>query len=75
MKRARLTRSKLERAIAAVAAVCGAVPQVVIEPDGTIRIYCKGSDAKVMARIRDDTDPDLVTKTNNNLHLFAKQVG
>lgn len=43
-------------------------------PDGTIRIYCKGSDTKVMARIRDDTDPDLVAKTNQNLHLFAKQV-
>jgi hypothetical protein len=38
MGRARLTRSKLEKAIAAVAAACGAVPQVVIEPDGTIRI-------------------------------------
>ena len=38
MKRARLTKSKLEKAIAAVAAACGSVPQVVIEPDGTIRI-------------------------------------
>ena len=38
MTRPRLTKAKLEKAIAAVAAACGAVPQVVIEPDGTIRI-------------------------------------
>lgn len=34
----RLTQSKLEKAVKAVAAACGAAPRVVIEPDGTIRI-------------------------------------
>jgi hypothetical protein len=35
--RKRLTQSKLEKAVKAIAAICGAA-QVVIEPDGTIRI-------------------------------------
>lgn len=35
--RKRLTQSKLEKAVKAVSATCGAA-QVVIEPDGTIRI-------------------------------------
>ena len=43
-------------------------------PDGTIRLYCKGSDAKVMKKIRADTPPDLVNNTNANLHYFAKKV-
>ena len=38
MTRRRLTQSKLEKAVAAVAAACGATPQVEILPDGTIRI-------------------------------------
>jgi hypothetical protein len=38
MPRKRLTLSKLEKAVKAVAAACGATPQVVIEPDGTIRV-------------------------------------
>ena len=42
-------------------------------PDGTIRLYCKGSDAKVMKKIRHDTPEDLVAKTDDNLHFFAKQ--
>lgn len=37
MSRKRLTQSKLEKAVKAVAAACGAA-QVVIEPDGTIRV-------------------------------------
>ena len=44
-------------------------------PDGTIRLYCKGSDAKVMKKIRADTPPELLDNTNANLHYFAKQVG
>lgn len=35
--RKRLTQSKLEKAVKAVSAACGAA-QVVIEPDGTIRV-------------------------------------
>lgn len=42
-------------------------------PDGTIRLYCKGSDAKVMKKIRGDTPADLMDNTNANLHYFAKQ--
>jgi hypothetical protein len=38
MPRKRLTQSKLDKAVKAVAAICGAAPQVVIEPDGTIRV-------------------------------------
>jgi hypothetical protein len=44
-------------------------------PDSTIRLYCKGSDAKVMKKIRADTPPELLDNTNANLHYFAKQVG
>lgn len=36
--RSRLTQSKLEKAIKAVSAACGAAPRVVLEPDGTIRV-------------------------------------
>jgi cysteine synthase len=43
-------------------------------PDGTIRLYCKGSDAKVLQKIRRDTPPELMDNTNANLHYFAKQV-
>lgn len=35
--RKRLTQSKIEKAVKAVSAACGAA-QVVIEPDGTIRV-------------------------------------
>ena len=43
-------------------------------PDGTIRLYCKGSDAKVMKKVRGDTPEELIENTNANLHYFAKQV-
>lgn len=43
-------------------------------PDGTIRLYCKGSDAKVMKKIRADSPSELMDATNANLHFFAKQV-
>lgn len=38
MTRKRLTQSKIDKAVKAVAAACGYAPQVVIEPDGTIRV-------------------------------------
>ncbi len=40
-------------------------------PSDTIRLYCKGSDIRVLERLRSDTDPDLLADTNRNLHLFA----
>ncbi len=48
---------------------------VVRAPDGTIRLYCKGSDTKVLIKIRADTPAELLDNTNANLHYFAKQVG
>jgi hypothetical protein len=43
-------------------------------PDGTIRLYCKGADSKVMGKVRRDTPATLLSKTEANLHDFAKQV-
>lgn len=46
-------------------------------PDGTIRLYCKGSDTKVMAKLRGRdpaTPPALHARTEENLSLFARQV-
>ena len=40
-------------------------------PDGTIRIFCKGSDAVMLPRIRAGTDPDLLESTDRNLHAFS----
>lgn len=37
MTRPRLTQSKIEKLVKAVAAACGSA-QVVIEPDGTVRV-------------------------------------
>lgn len=37
MTRPRLTQAKIDKAVKAVAAACGAA-QVVIEPDGTVRV-------------------------------------
>lgn len=48
---------------------------VVRAPDGTIRLYCKGSDTKVLKKVRADTPAELLDNTNANLHYFAKQVG
>lgn len=42
-------------------------------PDGTIRLFCKGSDAKVMRKLRAGTDPALLARTEDNLHVFARQ--
>lgn len=51
----------------------GCMSVVVRAPDGTIRLYCKGSDAKVMKKIRADTPAELLDNTHANLHYFAKQ--
>lgn len=41
-------------------------------PDSTVRLYCKGADSKVMQKVRPGTDADLVSRTNKDLHTFAK---
>ncbi len=38
---------------------------------GTIRLYCKGADAKVLPRLKPTIDPALLQNTHRNLHLFA----
>lgn len=46
-------------------------------PDGCIRIYCKGSDTKVMAKLRGKgvmPSAELHKRTEENLSLFARQV-
>jgi hypothetical protein len=47
-------------------------------PDSTIRLYCKGSDTKVMAKLRgkgEEPQPQLHHRTEDNLSMFARQVG
>jgi phospholipid-translocating P-type ATPase (flippase) len=51
----------------------GCMSVIARSPDGTIRVFCKGSDAKVMMKVREDTPEELVENTNANLHFFAKQ--
>lgn len=51
----------------------GCMSVVVRAPDGTIRLYCKGSDTKVLKKVRADTPAELLDNTNANLHYFAKQ--
>jgi len=41
-------------------------------PDGTVRLFCKGADSKVMKKIRPGTDLELLKRTNSDLHTFAK---
>ena len=40
-------------------------------PDGTIRLMCKGSDAVMLPRIRDGSDPALLAETDRNLYAFS----
>ena len=51
----------------------GCMSVIARSPDGTIRLYCKGADIKVMKKIRKDTDETLLGRTNADLHTFAKQ--
>lgn len=43
-------------------------------PDGTVRLYCKGSDTKIMDMLRPDSPPGLLDTANRNLHSFATRV-
>jgi len=51
----------------------GCMSVIAKAPDGTIRLYCKGADSKVMKKIRSDTDFKLMSETEDNLTLFARQ--
>ncbi|KFM22669.1 putative phospholipid-transporting ATPase IA [Auxenochlorella protothecoides] len=51
----------------------GCMSVIARAPDGTIRLFCKGSDAKVMRKVRPGTDPVLLRQTDENLHTFARQ--
>jgi magnesium-transporting ATPase (P-type) len=42
-------------------------------PDGTVRLYCKGSDTTVLASLAPDTDPALLEATHAALHAFARR--
>lgn len=44
-------------------------------PDGTIRLYTKGSDAIMLTLLKKETQPGLVAATNDNLRMFSIQVG
>jgi phospholipid-transporting ATPase len=39
-------------------------------PDGTIKLFCKGSDAMMLKRLG-HTDADLLARANENLHFFS----
>ena len=43
-------------------------------PDGTIRLFCKGADTKVLSIVSKSTGPELLQATDKNMHLFATQV-
>lgn len=50
----------------------GCMSVIARSPDGTVRLYCKGADSKVMKKIRPGTDAELLERTNSDLHTFAK---
>jgi len=49
----------------------GCMSVIARTPDGSVRLYCKGSDTKVMAKIRKGTNEKLLDHTNENLYTFA----
>jgi magnesium-transporting ATPase (P-type) len=42
-------------------------------PDGTVRLFCKGADARVLGMLRSSTSPVLLAATNRNLRAFAQR--
>eukprot|EP01025_Chloroclados_australasicus_P031044 TRINITY_DN3132_c0_g4_i1.p1 TRINITY_DN3132_c0_g4~~TRINITY_DN3132_c0_g4_i1.p1 ORF type:complete len:1356 (-),score=176.40 TRINITY_DN3132_c0_g4_i1:580-4509(-) len=42
-------------------------------PDGTIKLYSKGSDNAILSRLSPSTEQSLIDQTNENLHVFATQ--
>lgn len=51
----------------------GCMSVIARTPDNSIRLYCKGSDTKVMAKIREGTDQNLLKRTDHDLHTFARE--
>jgi phospholipid-transporting ATPase len=51
----------------------GCMSVIARSPDGTVRLYCKGADTKVMKKIRSGTDAELTARTDSDLHTFAKR--
>lgn len=43
-------------------------------PDGSVRLFCKGADSKVLSILREGFDKSLMDAMQANLHLFATQV-
>ena len=44
---------------------------IVRHKDGSVRLYCKGADTLVLARLRDDTSDELRRSTIQHLDRFA----
>jgi magnesium-transporting ATPase (P-type) len=51
----------------------GCMSVIARSPDGTVRLYCKGADTKVMKKIRSGTQNELMSRTDSDLHAFAKR--
>lgn len=50
----------------------GCMSVIARSPDGSIRLYCKGSDAKVLGKLRASAEPSLVEATDRDLATFAR---
>ncbi|DBA65766.1 hypothetical protein WJX79_001197 [Trebouxia sp. C0005] len=51
----------------------GRMSVIARSPDGTIRLYAKGADSKMLATLNKNTNQELLDQTARNLHLFATQ--
>ena len=52
----------------------GRMSVIARSPDGTIRLFAKGADSKMLSIVNKNTDKRLLEQTARNLHLFATQV-
>ena len=52
----------------------GRMSVIARSPDGTIRLFAKGADSKMLSIVNKNTDVELLERTAKNLHLFATQV-
>jgi magnesium-transporting ATPase (P-type) len=51
----------------------GCMSVVARAPDGTVRLFCKGADSKVLAKVRAGTDPALLARQEADLAAFARE--
>ncbi|KAL3132559.1 hypothetical protein ABBQ32_009098 [Trebouxia sp. C0010 RCD-2024] len=51
----------------------GRMSVIARSPDGTIRLFAKGADSKMLSIVNKNTDAQLLEQTARNLHLFATQ--